>query len=230
MIIRDKIRLFTDELMELEKTHKCDVYVKERDTRTFDVILDVAIVKSDEDDKHLCTEYSCNIVHIPDPVHAARTMKDRAIEQLRLEVRKPDILEKRFSIPPVRPCAYVIPSRHAGMRATAMFIDEMHNYRPAKSLPKIKDVIYNGPATIVLWGDNTKTVVKAQEGDEIDYEKGLAMAISKKALGNKGNYCEIFKQWGYIPDPRDLMSEEKKLDKLKKLFPDSVNNRFMETK
>ena len=59
---------------------------------------------------------------------------------------------------------------------------------------KIEKVIYNDPATIVFWKDGTKTVVKACEYDEYDPEKGLAMAISKKALGNKGNYYETFKK------------------------------------
>ena len=61
-------------------------------------------------------------------------------------------------------------------------------------MPKIKKVIFNDPATIVIWSDNTKTVVKA-ENETFDKEKGLAMAISKKALGNKGNYYEEFKKW-----------------------------------
>ena len=62
-------------------------------------------------------------------------------------------------------------------------------------MPSIKNVIFNDPATIVFWNDGTKTIVKAQDGDIFDPEKGLAMAISKKALGNKGNYCETFKKW-----------------------------------
>ena len=62
-------------------------------------------------------------------------------------------------------------------------------------LPEIKDVIFNESATIIIWKDGTKTVVKCQEGEDYDPEKGLAMAISKKALGNKGNYCEVFKKW-----------------------------------
>ena len=60
---------------------------------------------------------------------------------------------------------------------------------------KIKKVIFNDPATVVLWADGTKTIVKAGEGDIYDPEKGLAMAIAKKALGNKGNYYEVFKKW-----------------------------------
>lgn len=59
---------------------------------------------------------------------------------------------------------------------------------------KIKKVIFNKPATIVFWEDNTKTVVQCGPLDSFDPEKGLAMAIAKKALGNKGNYYnEIYK-------------------------------------
>lgn len=64
--------------------------------------------------------------------------------------------------------------------------------RTRKSIT-IKDVIFNDPATIVFWSDGTKTVVKCQEGDIFDKEKGLAMAISKKFFGNKGSYYETFK-------------------------------------
>ena len=56
-------------------------------------------------------------------------------------------------------------------------------------------VIYNDPATIAFWSDGTKTVVKAQPGDIFDPEKGLAMAIAKKACGNTGNYYNGFKRW-----------------------------------
>jgi hypothetical protein len=69
-----------------------------------------------------------------------------------------------------------------------------------KSRFEIKDVIFNDPATIVFWSDRTKTVVKTQGGEEYDPEKGLAMAISKKALGNQGNYYEEFKKW--IPEEK----------------------------
>lgn len=59
---------------------------------------------------------------------------------------------------------------------------------------EIKNVIFNNPATIVFWMDGTKTVVKAKN-EEFDPEKGLAMAITKKALGNKGNYFDKIKDW-----------------------------------
>ena len=77
--------------------------------------------------------------------------------------------------------------------------------------PNIENVIFNDPATIVFWNDGTKTIVKAQDGDVFDPEKGLAMAISKKALGNKGNYYETFKKW--LPEEAQFEIE----DSLKKI-------------
>ena len=64
---------------------------------------------------------------------------------------------------------------------------------PVYTIPLIKDVIFNDPATIVFWEDGTKTVVKVMEGDEFDPYTGLAQAISKKALGN--DYRKEFKKW-----------------------------------
>lgn len=61
--------------------------------------------------------------------------------------------------------------------------------------PKIKNVIFNDPATIVFWSDDTKTVVKTQQGDAYDPEKGLAMAIAKKYDGNNREYYNLFAKW-----------------------------------
>ncbi len=57
----------------------------------------------------------------------------------------------------------------------------------------IDRVIFSPPATIVKWMDGAKTVVKTQDGECFDKEKGLAMCIAKRAFGNKGNYYEVFK-------------------------------------
>ena len=55
-------------------------------------------------------------------------------------------------------------------------------------------VIFNPPATIVFWSDGTKTVVKCKD-EKFDKEKGLVIAISKKAFGNKGNYYNHIKKF-----------------------------------
>ncbi len=56
-----------------------------------------------------------------------------------------------------------------------------------------KRVIFNDPATIVIWEDGSKTIVKCQKGDVYDPEKGLALCFMKKALGNKGNFNNVLK-------------------------------------
>lgn len=64
-----------------------------------------------------------------------------------------------------------------------------------KAMSKIKNVIFNDPATIVFWNDGTKTVVKCGKDDTFDPEKGLAMAISKYFFDNAGYFNDVFKKW-----------------------------------
>lgn len=79
-----------------------------------------------------------------------------------------------------------------------------------KNSMEIKNVIFNDPATIVFWTDGTKTTVKCQKNDTYSKETGLAVAIAKKALGNKGNFNEVFKKWipEYNKEDVDAKSEE----------------------
>ena len=77
--------------------------------------------------------------------------------------------------------------------ATKRYLNSIYGKKPIL-MPRIKNVIFNDPATIVFWNDNTKTVVKAQN-EPFDPEKGLAMAICKRALGNKYIYYNEIKKW-----------------------------------
>lgn len=47
----------------------------------------------------------------------------------------------------------------------------------------IKKVIFNDPATIIIWADGAKTVVKCAEGDTNSKFAGLAIAICKHMYG-----------------------------------------------
>ena len=73
--------------------------------------------------------------------------------------------------------------------------------KKAMVLDSIKRVIFNDPATIILWDDGSKTVVKCAKDEKFDPEKGFAMAIAKKAMGNEGWYYDIFK--AYLPKEVD---------------------------
>lgn len=102
---------------------------------------------------------------------------------------------------------------------------------PVRSnLPKIKDVRFNGPATIVFWSDDTKTVVKCGEDDVFDPEKGIAMAIARKALGNKHDYFNVIEKYAkrYYKAKKNETAEitmELKGDILTELV-DSLKNAF----
>ena len=58
------------------------------------------------------------------------------------------------------------------------------------SMPKIKNIDFQPPLTIIVWEDGTKTFVKCAKDEMFDPEKGAAMAITKKALGDKYAYIE----------------------------------------
>lgn len=61
-------------------------------------------------------------------------------------------------------------------------------------LPKMKKVIFNGPATTILWKDGSKTTVKCQAEDVWSDEVGIAMCCLKRVLGNEGNFNNIFRE------------------------------------
>ena len=48
----------------------------------------------------------------------------------------------------------------------------------------ITKIIYNDPVTVVYWSDGQRTIVKAHN-EPFNDEKGLCMAIMKRALGSK---------------------------------------------
>ena len=82
------------------------------------------------------------------------------------------------------------------------YMNENHNM-------EIKEVIYHDPATIILWKDRTKTVVKCQKGDIYDPEKGFIMAFIKKFYGNKGNFNDILRKWV----PEEVIHDRKSVSK-----------------
>lgn len=82
---------------------------------------------------------------------------------------------------------------------------------PSKQSPRIQinRVIYNDPYTIVLWSDDTKTIVKCQEGDTYNPNHGLALCLAKKLYGNTNKFNDVIKD--HLVD--DLCDD--KLERLK---------------
>ena len=65
--------------------------------------------------------------------------------------------------------------------------------RKVPVVPDIKKVIFNNPATIVIWVDGSKTVVKVKEGEQFDEWAGLAFCICKKLYGDK--FHKVFRKY-----------------------------------
>ena len=78
-----------------------------------------------------------------------------------------------------------------------------------------KKVIFSNPATIVMWRDGTKTVVKCQEGEKFDEYTGFCIAFTKKFLDTNSKIKSI------VENAEHTISKgrtEKALDKRKKLL------------
>ena len=69
----------------------------------------------------------------------------------------------------------------AGRRINTHF-DCMTNAFNELSLPRVKDVGWNGPVTYVVWDDSSVTRTRCLDGDEYDKEKGLLFCLVKKAF------------------------------------------------
>ena len=105
-------------------------------------------------------------------------------------------------------------------------------YGLTKCKVTIKDVIFNPPATIILWNDGTKSVVKCQNGEPYDAEKGFALAYLKKLLGNDNTFNKEINKWvnynapiaNFVEDRPLTIEELKQLDG-KKVYIVSLDER-----
>lgn len=82
-------------------------------------------------------------------------------------------------------------------------------------IPKVKKIIHSGPCTIVFWEDNTKTVVRLEEGKEYDEYAAFTAALAKKCYGNNSQVHKILEK----KTKRDLQDKIKNA-KAVELFPD----------
>lgn len=101
-------------------------------------------------------------------------------------------------------------------------------YYKTNGLPVPKKVIFNGPATIVLWTDNTKTVVKKSEDEPDDREKALMYCVFKKFLDDKKRDMDKYLKLFYKvleEDKKDETKEETNSSKLRRKKPGTRKKR-----
>ena len=90
-------------------------------------------------------------------------------------------------------------------------------------------VIFNPPATIAIWKDGSKTVVKCDEKDEYDPMYGLALCYMKKALGNTSRGLNDALRVGYDGIEK-IYKKHKPLNEVRNfLETQTVRNDFKES-
>lgn len=82
---------------------------------------------------------------------------------------------------------------HYGVAEPCMYVFLESELELVDASTIINRVIFNDPATVIIWNDGTKTVAKAVKGDKYDPEKGFAIAYAKK-FGGK-TFREEMEKW-----------------------------------
>jgi hypothetical protein len=54
-----------------------------------------------------------------------------------------------------------------------------------------KQVIFNGNVTVVIWQDNSKTIVRCSDDEKFSEEVGFAEALAKKVFGSRSAFLKI---------------------------------------
>jgi len=118
--------------------------------------------------------------------------------------------------------------------------EDFDDYEPPFwGIPDIRKVIFNPPATIVFWDDDTKTVVKCMDGQPFERYAGFAAACMKKLFGSTSRAKAImeecdeanWKAWAAeeneakaTPAPKKAESKPKTIsvDELVNAFTDAI--------
>jgi len=84
---------------------------------------------------------------------------------------------------PVNDLASYIINSVANLKGVFKGIFNLEENNMSKKSLEVKKVIYSGPCTIVIWADDSKTIVRCQDGDTYSKEVGLLMCLAKKVWG-----------------------------------------------
>ena len=87
-------------------------------------------------------------------------------------------------------------------------------------------IIYNGPATVVLWDDGTKTVVKKAEGTTDDRYNAFCAALAKKMYGTNGALKKYIKDAENAKKPTKNSTLIKEGDRVRVLDGSKIPNYF----
>ena len=81
------------------------------------------------------------------------------------------------------------------------FLSGWYKFKKVDNDSSISRVIFNDPATIIMWADGTKTIAKTHCDDAFDPEKGFAVACAKNLLGSGDAFRTEFAKWATEAEP-----------------------------
>ena len=98
-------------------------------------------------------------------------------------------------------------SSHFGFDPNALALidtSKLEEHIVKSTVPGIKKVIYSSMKTIILWDDNTKTIVSCREGDIFDPYMGFCAAVMKKLFGSTSKIKKTIKEKACGRDDIDI--------------------------
>ena len=90
-----------------------------------------------------------------------------------------------------------------------------------------KKVIYSGGKTIVIWPDNSKTIVSCGDGDQYDEYAGFCAALAKKIFGNTSAAKRAMNKNKKVDVSKDL--EEVYYEAIKKAVQNNLSRAIKES-
>ena len=96
---------------------------------------------------------------------------------------KPKLFDIHKDVCSVNELASYIINSVANLKGVFKGIFNLEENNMSKKSLEVKKVIYSGPCTIVIWADDSKTIVRCQDGDTYSKEVGLLMCLAKKVWG-----------------------------------------------
>jgi hypothetical protein len=83
-------------------------------------------------------------------------------------------------------------------------------YKKSKIVPEVKQLIFreDSKTTIVIWKDNTKTVVKSNGDEDFIPEVGFAEALAKKIYGSRNAFLRVVENAYHQPVRIDKQNKE----------------------
>jgi len=85
----------------------------------------------------------------------------------------------------------------------------------------VKQIIYSGPKTVVIWSDGSKTIISCSETDTYDQYAGFCAAVTKKMFGSNSNIKKIIDKYAKVDRPM-FSNNKSKLSKIR--FFNSIQN------